>query len=324
MNRTLILVLIFPFFLGCKTSKPLVKFSDMLWTSSLNASYNKIAVGGNNGALRILSTDDLNLVKTYEFPNTITKVEWHPTENLLAVIRQRNDESSSDDSQAKLIDTKSGKTIELDNYGGRGLGWSKDGKYLAIGDGDGIVSVFNVKGELVKRIKTEQKAITGLSWHPHNYKIATVGSHIEIISLENDDKKQIIPRDIEILMLSVEWHPSGDMFATGDYGNSDINYPPLLQFWDSNGTKLKDIEGSESEIRNLKWLNNGKNLLTASDRIRMWDEEGEIIKSSKKESLFWGLVINEKNQNVITTTEYGDIFTFDKKLQIIKTSSLKK
>ena len=78
-------------------------------------------------------------------------------------------------------------------------------------------------------------------------------------------------------MLCVEWHPSGELFVTGDYGDYDNNYPPLLQFWTSEGKKIKTIEKSKAEFRNLKWSKDGTLLATASENIRLWDRNWNLI-----------------------------------------------
>jgi WD40 repeat protein len=115
-------------------------------------------------------------------------------------------------------------------------------------------------------------------------------------------------------MLCVAWHPSGNYFVTGDYGDFDKNYPPLLQFWSIEGKKMKTIEKSKSEFRDLKWSQDGSLLATASEKIRFWDKQGNLISEKSSPYLLWGVDWNKEGSKLITTDKKGLIVVWDKKL----------
>lgn len=297
--------------LNCTTTKSKFDFDKVLWTTDWSPDGKLIAVGGNIDELNLLSADNLKIHKSFKKRNTITKVKWHPDGLLLAISRQGSSEQDPGDNKAEIINIKDGSTIILDVIHARGLGWANNGRMLAIGDGEGVLRIYSKSGHLIKEIQTDQKAITGLSWHPSSGRIVTVGSHIEIIEVGNEKRTKIIPREIEILMLSVEWHPSGGFFVTGDYGDNVLDYPPLLMFWDAEGNKIREVEGSKAEYRNLKWTKNGDRLVTASDKVRIWSKEGKIIKDRNLGSLLWGIDWNRKNDKIVVTSEDGKIFVLD-------------
>lgn len=99
-----------------------------------------------------------------------------------------------------------------------------------------------------------------------------------------------------------------------------INYPALLQYWDSSGKKIREIKASKAEYRNLRWSSNGTHLATASEKVRIWSKEGEEKLISKKitKGLLWGIDWNSSNNKLITTSGIGDIIVLNNELKIIK------
>ncbi len=300
---------------SCKSTQSSFNYEKLLWTTDWSPNKELIAVGGNWDTLQILSANDLEVVKSYKMPRTITKTAWHKSGEIIAVTSQISKDV------AVLIDKKTDKITKLEHvhqHGARGLSWNNDGSLLAIGDNSGHLTLFDREGNFIKKIDLKQKAITGLSWHPTQNIIVAVGSQISIYDLDNDQLKTIVPRDVEILMLCVEWHPSGNFFVTGDYGDFEKEYPPLLQFWKDTGENIKDVEESKAEYRNLKWTSDGKILATSSEKIRLWNTDGELLKSrSLGKSLLWGIDWNSDNTKIVITNENGDIKILNQKLKIV-------
>ena len=311
MKHSIYFLLLLLLGLACSTTKSKFDFDKVLWTADWSPNGKLIAVGGNIGELKLLIPKDLKTYKSFKKLNTITKVKWHPDGQFIAISRQGNDEKDPEDNKAEIINIEDGSSITLDVIHSRGLGWANNGRMLAIGDGEGMLRIYSKTGNLIKEIQTEQKAITGLSWHPSSGRIVTIGSHIEIIEVGSEKSTKIIPREIEILMLSVKWHPSGEFFVTGDYGDTILDYPPLLMFWDAKGNKIKEVKGSKAEYRNLKWTKNGDRLVTASDKVRMWNKEGILMKERNFGSLLWGIDWNRKNDKIVVTSEDGKVFLLD-------------
>ncbi|MGC6524902.1 MAG: WD40 repeat domain-containing protein [Flavobacteriaceae bacterium] len=302
---------------GCSSVKPNFDFNKVLWTSDWSPNNDLIAIGGNWNEMQIVSADNLKTLRTYEIANTITKIKWNKSGDLIAVTSQISKEPSI------LINAKTDEIVKLDKIskdGARGLGWNYDDSILGVGDNEGNLTLFNNKGEYIRKIDLGQKVITGISWHPSKNILVAVGSQISIYNLDNDKLKTIKPRKNEVLMLCVEWHKSGEFFVTGDYGDFDKNYPPLLQFWTQRGEKIKDIKESKAEYRNLRWSSDGKTLATASDKIRLWNTEGKLLKSRALKSLLWGIDWNADNSKLVVTSEDGKITFLNNKLKVIRSS----
>ena len=58
---------------------------EILWTTDWSPNGKFIAIGGNIDSLNIYNSD-LKLHKTFPVKNTITRVKWHPSKNIIAVV----------------------------------------------------------------------------------------------------------------------------------------------------------------------------------------------------------------------------------------------
>ncbi len=315
MNKVVVSILLVSI-LSCK-SNPLTPGTIKedrdwwLWAAACKPDGTRLAVGGTQDTLRIFSMRDDQASKKYPLPGTVTKLRWHPSKDKLAVALQNNK------GKTQIIDFNSDATVELDSIafvGARGLGWNHDGSLLAVGDNEGALIIYSEKGELIKRVNADPKGITGLSWHPHHNKIVTVGSRIGFYDLKTDRLELMKSRTEEVLMLCVEWHPTGTFFVTADYGDFVEHYPPLLKFWTPDGRNIKEIKRSKAEYRNLRWSPEGEILATASDYIRLWTKEGVLIREEKSENLLWGIDWDTNGENLVTTDFKGKIIVWNKEL----------
>ncbi|MDF1697668.1 MAG: WD40 repeat domain-containing protein [Saprospiraceae bacterium] len=120
--------------------------------------------------------------------------------------------------------------------------------------------------------------------------------------------------EIEVLMLCVAWHPDGTFFVTGDYGDFVEHYPPLLQYWTRDGDRIKSIEESKAEYRNMAWSSDGDVLATASEKVRLWNRKGDLIAAETTKNLLWGIDWNENASKLVTTDDNGKIIFWDRNL----------
>ena len=299
-------------FSACNEQKKPLPFTpkELLWTAAYNPTSNQLAFGGNQDSLRIVDADH-RTVNALSWPNTITNLKWHPIANKLAIATQVSAQKTA------LLDIESNTTIELDSIskdGARALGWKPDGSLLAVGDNDGNLSIFDSSGKFLKQYATPLKSITGLSWHPSRNLIACVGGLLALIDSDADTIFTTTTRDSEVLLLCVAWHPEGNFFAIGDYGDSDKKMPALLQFWSAAGKKMQEMERSKAEYRNIVWSATGDTLATASDALRYWSKVGVLLKEKPVENLLWGLDWNYAKNNLVTTDEIGRVTSWDNTL----------
>jgi WD40 repeat protein len=105
--------------------------------------------------------------------------------------------------------------------------------------------------------------------------------------------------------------------VTGDYG--DEKDKSLLQYWNEQGELIKSIDISKGEYRNLAWNPKGDRLASASDLLRIWDTNGNLISKGNSKDNLWGVSWNEKGNRIITSSMEQKILVWNKKAKIIMT-----
>ena len=237
--------------------------------------------------------------------------------NVIAVTSQMSDEKSF------IFNLETNEKIELNGIssdGARGVDWNYTGEYLAIADNDGQVLIFNTKGELIRKFVNQinsTKSITAIAWHPKKNTLTTVTDKIRFLDLNGNLIKLIKHRPEDVMLLSISWHKSGDFFVTGDYG--DEKDKSLLQYWNEQGELIKSIDISKGEYRNLAWNPKGDRLASASDLLRIWDTNGNLISKGNSKDNLWGVSWNEKGNRIITSSMEQKILVWNKKAKIILT-----
>ncbi len=301
---------------ACQQKKPLNHHLDeVLWTAAWGPDGSTIAIAGDQGSIRFFSADKLELIQNHPISNTVAKLKWHPTDELLAIATQTSDQKPG------VLNLETGEINRLkgvSEVGARAIGWNHNGSLLAVGDLDAILHIYDQTGKVLRTVDTEQKGLTGLSWHPEKNTIALVGEFITLYDYASDSIKAIPSRPEEVLMLSVAWHPSGESFVTGDYGDYEKPYPPLLQFWTATGKKIRSIDVSKAEYRNIRWSHDGQLLATASDALRVWTREGELLHTGTSESLLWGIDWSPDDQRIVTSDISGHIFVWSRNAQKLR------
>lgn len=290
---------------------------EIFWTTDWSPNGKYIAIGGNIDTLNIYSEGNLQSCKSFPVKNTITRIKWHPTLNIIAVTTQMSNEKSF------ILNLETNEKIELNDIspnGARGLDWNYTGEYLGVADNDGQILIYDIKGKLIRKFVNQvnsTKGITALDWHPKKNIITTVADKIRFFDFEGNLLKSIKHRQEEVLLLSIAWHKSGDFFVTGDYG--DEKDKSLLQYWNEQGQLIKTIDISKGEYRNLAWNTKGDRLASASDALRIWDTKGNLISEGNSKDRLWGVSWNNKGSRIITSSMEQRIILWNKKAKKIKT-----
>lgn len=314
--KNVLLLLSITLMQGCNpklkpSNQNLVREDWWLWAAAWHPNKDQLVVGGTQDTLRLFSSRNYQLLTNYPFEGTITKTKWHPTKNILAVAMQ------GEKSKTSIFKLDQNERIELDSindFGARAIAWNSQGTLLAVGDYDGLLSIFDETGKSIKRIVTNQRALVDVNWHPSKDIIIAVGDRISIYDLQADTLHHIEDRKEDVLMLCVEWHPSGELFVTGDYGDFEHNYPPLLQYWTPTGKNIRTIAESKAEFRNMNWSADGRLLATASESIRLWDKGGNLVSERISPHLLWGIDWNKDGSKLLTTDKTGSIVVWDRDL----------
>ena len=287
-----------------------------LWTVAWSPDGDYIATGGSKGTLTIYDAWTFQKVKSLDLGGVIiSRIKWHPEKPKLAVITQ------STTFTAKIYHLKSGQWTDLQGLESafRGIDWNTDGSLLAVSENEGEVSVFNESGSLITRFSADPKSVAGIDWHPEEDIMVTVGSQIGVYDSKGNALKVWQPRNEEVLLLCVQWHPSGEFFAVGDYGELEDAKNKLVQFWKADGEKIRELRGSSGEYRNIRWNTAGDKLATASDALRIWSSEGYLLMETEtSEDYLWGVDWSAKGPYICTSSTLGNMDIWNRDLYLVK------
>ena len=286
--------------------------SKILWTANWSHDNKYIAVGGVDKKIRIFSGKSFELLKVLENNTEIQRMSWHPYLNLLAV--------AAIGDGSKLIDIEKDSIIHMKTANGtRAMAWNHKGDLLANADYEGEITIWNQHGELIRTIKKENTiSNVAIDWHPSKNEFIALSESVRIYNAEGKLLNKFEHRKENVLMLCVKWHKSGDFFVLGDYGDKDNGYKPLLQYWKSNGTLMKEINISKSEYRNVTWSKRGDKLATASDVLRIWTKNGDLIAEGISADNLWGVDWSSDGKFVVTSSFDGHIKIWDSNAKLIQ------
>lgn len=247
----------------------------------------------------------------------VTSVDWHPSDDTLAVSSQ----GPGGDAKG-IYRVDSGDRIALEGGFARDVSWSPKGDALAM-TSDGALRIWRHDGTLLHEIPRyrEGKGLTSVAWRPSGDRIVTVGARITLHDGQGKPIRQLTHRpeagDRLQLLLCVEWHSSGEFFAVGDYGTEVDD--PVLQFWSADGELLKSIplEG-DTQLRNLAWNHDGSRLASASSRLRIWTRDGELESDAPSPDLLWGVDWDPTGERILTTSTEGRVTLWNKSAEVIR------
>ena len=305
--------------------------SQILWTAQWNHDGSRFAVGGEH-SLWVYDADTLErrslLPPSHDAVTgtaapaymAVTHVAWHPSQNVLAV-------SSQGKNVTGLYDLDHGRWTPLpprQENAGRGVAWNPEANRVAISSpDDGHLRIYDDHGTLLHDVPRyrDAKGLTGVAWRPTGDRIVTIGSRITMHDAEGTPVKQWMhrpeARQGKQLLLSVAWHPSGEFFVVGDYGTEADD--PVLQFWSADGDLIQSTPlEDDREIRNISWKPDGSRFATASNKIAIWTEDGELEFKALAPDLLWGVAWHPQNDTLLTTDIVGRITLWNERAERVK------
>ncbi len=288
--------------------------SKILWTANWSHDNKYIAVGGVDKKIRIYNGETFELTKVFDNLTEIQRMSWHPHSNVLAIAAVNDGSRLLDIEMDSIIQFKGDK-----GYGSRSIAWNYSGDLIANADYEGEITIWTKNGELIRTIQKENTiSNVAIDWHPARNEFIVLSELIRIYDSEGNLLNKFKHRKEDVLMLCVKWHKSGEFFVLGDYGDYFHNYKPLLQFWTSDGTLIKDIKVSLAEYRNLSWANDGNTLATASDALRIWTKDGDLVAEGLSEDNLWGVDWSRDGKYIITSSQNGSIKIWGNNAKLIK------
>ncbi|WP_264553675.1 WD40 repeat domain-containing protein [Flavobacterium sp. N2038] len=183
--------------------------------------------------------------------------------------------------------------------------WSSDGKFIAIGGNLDTLKIYNEKNFKLYKSFPIKSTITRIKWHPSKNSIAVATQLSEdkscIINLDTNEK-------IELNGISpdgargIDWNYTGEYLVVADNNGQVLIYDP-------KGNLIRRFKNENSKgITAVDWHPKKNIMITVSDKIRLFDIQGNLIKSIKHrtEEVMLLSVTWHKSGSFFVTGDYGD------------------
>jgi WD40 repeat protein len=285
--------------------------TSIAWTASWSFDDNYVAIGNDNGELAIYETRKWKKIKSWNYKaTTITRVEWNPAYPILAVAAVSNTKNKN---IVQLYDAEKAKIIKTlpEALQGRGVTWSPTGEEVAYVGTKGMISIYSKDGGLTKILSYRNPhSLMDIDWHPAKNILLVVEEDIYLWDIDQDTLVATYDDGSKNKgILCCQWHPTGDLFITGDYGHeNEGGEPSYLKFWTAGGHLLKQLSDSKYEYRNVRWSPGGNYLAAAGNTLLVYDRMGQLITNTKfDDNNLWGVEWNHKGDKIIITDQAGNV-----------------
>lgn len=201
----------------------------ILWTVKWKPDGKHFAVGGT-GKLDLFDKEGQFLRSILPRYNgsvpTVTDIDWHKSENLLAISSQNGDVNG-------ILDLDTNTFLSLGSDHTRGIEWSPDHQLISLSSaGDGHLRIWDVNGKLLKTI-IEKNGVEfrNVAWNPAGDQFASTSHSLFVWSEQGEKIHEGKTKD---MLWGLDWHPGGESIITSsEEGN--------VRIWNKEAALIKMI-----------------------------------------------------------------------------------
>ena len=152
--------------------------------------------------------------------------------------------------------------------------YSPDGKLYAVGGNDSLLKVYEVNTDKLLHSFKLLSTVQFVDWHKDSRLLAISLAEKPVLILD------IVTAKFQYLSgvtgsRALDWNHDGELLAVGDQEKT-------IQIWGKEGRLLKTIEkGDNKTYLSVEWHPTKNIILTGSDKIRIFDIAGNLLKTIK-------------------------------------------
>lgn len=202
-------------------------------------------------------------------------------------------------------------TLAINAHGGvvNGVNFSPNGQLFLSAGADGMVKVWNLRGELVKSFSNEQGSVMS-SYFTDDQTIVSgdIGGYVTIVSLKDNSRVRF--KAHQNGTLSVSYNPIQHLIATsGGDGEGKI--------WDFQGNLKTLMAGNRyHKVWSIEFNPDGTQFLTGGSDgiIRLWNLQGKLLRAFKAHNgTVWFASFSHDGKHIASAGEDGiaKIFNID-------------
>ncbi|KAF9090473.1 hypothetical protein BGX27_002255, partial [Mortierella sp. AM989] len=252
-------------------------------------------------------TPEPTIVKTFQFPRTITHVEWSPDSKYILVNLGFDAYRPVFATEFHLVDVAAGEIVLTRKHrdGARdipasGIGWMTDSERFVTGTSDGLIYVWNLQGIVVQEVDVgDDKTLDRLIMIPGQNAAAIVTnlSRVEIISLDGGETRYVDTMADKPATMAIS--PNGSYLSVSMKSDADLCRPAQIFVYDFQTLKFIRVLEADSYVNDRFIIMpmfcgpHGEILCAGSENgmLNFWDvETGEQIMILEEHSKHSGWV----------------------------------
>jgi len=266
-----------------------------------------IATGSRGGSIRVWSVSEATLLRARDtILGWIVDVEFLNGTQILAVL--------ASDGRLHLYDAEELREIhsrKTHNLADGVLARSDNGKFLAIGSGDGNVKLLRVRGLTRRSVFWHEAHVRGLAFLPGGRRLVAASGDgaLRIWDIQSGKSQRLADATgQEIRAISAQ--PGGNLIAAAGAA-------PCVALWEGRSGKLvHEIDVPEGGVAAVAFSSSGRQLAVATRLGRSYlYESGEWAKPRlaipKREAAVQALAFSPDDRDVVIAYDDGEILFFD-------------
>lgn len=285
-----------------------------LWDAKWSPDGQTIATGGDAGIVHLLDSRTLNEVQSLDLfalmgeEAWVQRLTWHPEGERLAVAV-----AGGKGSGIWNVDSNTWTGFEAEgvDVGSRAIDWMPDGRVVVAGY-EKQLSFWHPDGRLDTVMEgLVNKSFVAIDVRQSDGAIALLSEGLLIIDARGKVLLEQPLREVPVLPLAVEWHPSGEMLAVADYGDFSVPFNARLTVLDAAGNVLWKNEDTKGPVRNVVWSQDGAYLAIASNKLVVYTEEGKMRGEQSVSELLWGVHWSPDQKDLTVSDDVGVLLILD-------------